>query len=88
MVIVSQKKARTWLSATGVRRQGTRRSAGCRTGALRFGWGLGAVAQELRSHKVPAAVFASAERAGAWDAVVRPTYAERATALMQSPENG
>jgi len=47
-----------------------------------------AVAQELRKHKIPAAVIASAERAGAWDVVVRPNYAERAKALMKSPQDG
>ncbi|HZO29762.1 MAG TPA: hypothetical protein VFH48_27615 [Chloroflexota bacterium] len=45
------------------------------------------VAEELRGHKIPASVIASAERAGAWDVVVRPNYAERAKALMKSPQD-
>ena len=43
------------------------------------------VAEELRGHKIPAAVIASAKLAGAWDVVVRPNYAERAKALMKGP---
>jgi hypothetical protein len=43
-----------------------------------------AVAEELRRNKIPAAVIASADRAGASDVVVRPNYAERAKALMES----
>jgi hypothetical protein len=48
----------------------------------------GAGAEELRRHKIPAAVIASAQRAGAWDVVVRPDFAERAKALMKSPQDG
>ena len=47
-----------------------------------------AVAEELRNHKIPAAVIASAARAGAWDVVVRPNYAERAKALLKRPQDG
>ena len=47
-----------------------------------------AVAGELRTHKIPAAVIASSERVGAWNVVVRPNYADRAKALMKSPRDG
>jgi len=46
-----------------------------------------AIAEELRKHQIPAAVMASAARAGTWDVVVRPNYVDRAKALMKSPQD-
>jgi hypothetical protein len=43
-----------------------------------------AVAEQIRRNKIGAAVIASACRAGAWDIVVRPGDAERASVAVKS----
>jgi hypothetical protein len=42
-----------------------------------------AVARGLRENKIGAAVVPSSERAGAWDVVVRPDDAERASVVVK-----
>jgi hypothetical protein len=43
-----------------------------------------AIAEQIRSNKIGAAVIASAHRAGTWDVMVRPSDAERVSATVKS----